>query len=836
MENNEIKVLLIEDSREQAFMIDKILKAYKKSVFSVETADTLVRGLERLAKNGVDIVLLDLTLPDSIGLDTFGRVHAYAPNIPIIILTASDDDKLARQAIAKGAQDYLVKDEFNTELLGRSVLHAVERNKIRMQLHRMQEKLQKVNECFLNFTDDPQENICRLTAIFGQMLGASCALYNCLDETRMLCSIGQWQTPEGFNAKDNPEGHICYDVIAKGGGKMFLIRDLQETEYANTDPNVKKYGLKTYLGYPIRWNNKVVGSLCAVYQYDYVPDEDDLKLMDIIAGAIEVEEMRRRAEEELKEGEERFRIIFESTSDSIVVWDRNYNYIYANQAAIDHVGTTREKVIGKDIYSGLGHIPEFMELWIKRVDKVFQTQKPMVVEDALKVGDRLVYSESMVSPLRNRSGDVFAVAVVYRDVTRRKQAELELEKINRELVRSNKRLNKLALKDPQTGLYNHRYLSEMIETEFHRVKRYGGALALIMLDIDFFKSINEMYGYQFGDLVLKQLAQELVKATRRYDIVVRYSGEEFVIISTGANRAQAVSLCERIIGRINVRHFGDAKNKVKLKITMAAVSYPEDRAGNAMDMIKIAEHILGKAKDDGGDRVYSSLDKTKTAKENRESKIAEVNLLRQRLDKLNKQANQNLVESIFAFAKTLEVKDHYTGEHVERTVKYATDIASALSLPKHEVETIKQAAMLHDLGKIGISENILNKRSKLTKKEMDEIKKHPVIAADILRPVHILHPIVPIILHHHEWWNGKGYPDGLKGEEIPMGSRVVAVADVYQALTSNRPYRRAFPKKEALKIMQDFSGKQFDPKVIDVFMKIVKKENNHEQGRRVSDA
>ncbi|MDP3790949.1 MAG: diguanylate cyclase [Candidatus Omnitrophota bacterium] len=827
MEIKEIKVLLIEDNRVDAAIIQDMLNQSRKEKFYVEIAPTLAKGLESLAKNNIDIALADLTLPDSIGLDTFGRIHAHAPKIPVIIITSSANETQALTAFQKGAQDYLVKGQFDNNLLERSIRYAIERNKNRLELRSMQDKLQKINSCFLSFGEDPMENICRLTAIFGEMLGATCALYNCMDAKQMLCSVGQWHTPEDFNPKDEPRGHICYDVITKGAGRVFLIRNLQDTEYARTDVNVKNYKLQTYLGYPIRWNNSIVGSLCAVYQDDYVPSEEDMKLADIIAGAIEVEERRKHSEEALKEGEERFRIIFESTTDSIVVWDKDYNYLYANQASIDYVGTTRDKVIGKDIRGGLGHIPDFMQMWMKRIDKVFQTQKPMRIEDACLMGDKFVYSESLLSPLRDKNGDVFAVALVYRDITDRKQSELELEKINKELVRSNKRLNQLALKDMQTGLYNHKYLAEIMDSEFDRVKRYGGSLSITMLDIDFFKSINDMYGHQFGDMIIKQLAQQLRKMTRQYDVVIRYGGEEFLIISTGTSRAQALVLGQRILDNIGLHHFGDKKNSVKLKISLAVASYPEDKAHSAMDLIKTTEQILSRAKDEGGNRVYSSLDKKKTGKEIRGSRTEEISMLRQRLEKLNKQANQNLIESIFAFAKTIEMKDHYTGEHAEKTVRYATGIASGLGLPKYETEMIKQAAILHDLGKIGISDKILLKKSKLTTKEMGEIRRHPGIAADILRPIHVLNSIIPFILHHHERWDGRGYPDGLKGEDIPLGARIVAIADVYQALISNRPYRRAFHKKEAIKIIEESSGKQFDPKIVDIFLSILKKEKHH---------
>jgi diguanylate cyclase (GGDEF)-like protein/PAS domain S-box-containing protein len=440
---------------------------------------------------------------------------------------------------------------------------------------------------------------------------------------------------------------------------------------------------------------------------------------------------------------------------------------------------------------------------------------------------------------RNKSGTVLDVEIraravdiggkkmiqgIWRDITERKMADIELERVNKELSRSNKKLNRLALKDPQTGLFNHKYLAEIMDSEFYRVKRYGGSLAVVTIDIDFFQSINDRYGYKFGDMILKQFAQQLRKMTRQYDIVIRYGGEEFIIVSSGANRAQALILAQRILDNIGIYNFGDKKNEVKLKLSMSVVAYPEDRANKATDLMKTAEHVLAIAKEDGGNRAYSSADKKKGGKEAEERKVEEVNILRQRLEKLHKQANQNLIESIFAFAKTIELRDHYTGEHVEKTVKYATGIASALGLSRYEVDLIKQAAVLHDLGKVGISDKILMKKSKLNGKEMEEIKRHPGIAADILRPIHVLNAIIPFILHHHERWDGHGYPDGLQGEDIPLGARIIAIADVYQALISNRPYRKAFPKRDAIKIIEEGAGKQFDPKIVDIFVSIVKKE------------
>jgi HD-GYP domain-containing protein (c-di-GMP phosphodiesterase class II) len=226
-------------------------------------------------------------------------------------------------------------------------------------------------------------------------------------------------------------------------------------------------------------------------------------------------------------------------------------------------------------------------------------------------------------------------------------------------------------------------------------------------------------------------------------------------------------------------------------------------------------------KEDGGNRVYSSQDIEKKSVRIAVAERQDVRSLKDQIDRMNRRAHRNFTEAIFGFAKTIELKDYYTGKHVESTVQYATEIAKGLRLTGYEVEMIRQASMLHDLGKIGISEKILLKKGKLSPREFEEIKKHPRIAVDILRPIHFFHSLIPLILYHHERWDGKGYPEGLKGEEIPMGARVVALADVYQALTSDRPYHRAFSREQAIDIIKEDSGKRFDPSIVEVFMRIL---------------
>lgn len=413
------------------------------------------------------------------------------------------------------------------------------------------------------------------------------------------------------------------------------------------------------------------------------------------------------------------------------------------------------------------------------------------------------------------------------DITERKLAEKKSVSLNKEVSKISKRLKQFVLRDYDTGLYNHRYLSEIIESEFLKSKRYLHAISAILIDIDYFKSINDLYGHRFGDIVLKQFAKKLKNVVREYDIVARYGGEEFIVISPGTGRSRAIIMAQRFLESISLYEFGDAGHKVKLKLSIAVASYPEDEGINkGMDLIELTEKILNMVKERGGNGVYSSADikkKGQAVSPRKKIESDEITFLKKRIGKLNKQSRESVVEAIFAFAKTIELKDHYTGEHGESTVRYATEIAKTMNLPREDVESIREAAVLHDLGKIGVSERILHKRSKLTKKEFDQIRRHPQIAADILRPIHFMHDIIPFILYHHERWDGKGYPNGLKRDEIPLGARIIALADVYQALISNRPYRKAYSKKEAIEIIRKGSGTQFDPRVVRSFLKIVNK-------------
>ncbi|HZK41174.1 MAG TPA: HD domain-containing phosphohydrolase [Atribacterota bacterium] len=192
----------------------------------------------------------------------------------------------------------------------------------------------------------------------------------------------------------------------------------------------------------------------------------------------------------------------------------------------------------------------------------------------------------------------------------------------------------------------------------------------------------------------------------------------------------------------------------------------------------------------------------------------------------NARLYQKIQDSYFEIAKALaqaiEAKDPYTHGHSTRVVEYTVLIAQKLDLQEEEIELLKYAAMLHDIGKIGVREIVLNNPKGLTGEEYDEIKKHPLVGESIVKPIELLQPIRPLIRHHHEWYNGKGYPDGLSGENIPLGARILAVADAYDAMKSDRPYRKALTEETAIQELKRGNGTQFEPKIVEVFLEILK--------------
>ena len=288
-------------------------------------------------------------------------------------------------------------------------------------------RLARLKDCFLQFGVSPEDNINRLVAVCGELMNATCALYNRLGKS-MLCSVGQWQAPAGFKSEDKPNGHICYDVIQRGEEHPLLVRNLQESPYARTDPNILPYGLQTYLGIVVKWKQVAVGSLCVVYQTDIIPSNDELQLMTIIASAIAIEEDRLRAEEALKESETRYRQLVEYAPAAIYEADLSTGRLLSvNEVLCEYSGYTRDELLALNPLDLMTE--ESQKLILQRMaDYAAGKPVPPAVEYKIRSKSGREFWISTNAKYFYQAGLAVRATVVAYDITERKQAEEALRR------------------------------------------------------------------------------------------------------------------------------------------------------------------------------------------------------------------------------------------------------------------------------------------------------------------------------------------------------------------------------------------------------------------------
>ncbi len=356
--------------------------------------------------------------------------------------------------------------------------------------------------------------------------------------------------------------------------------------------------------------------------------------------------------------------------------------------------------------------------------------------------------------------------------------------------------------DELTGLYNHRSFHERLEQEIARGSRFGGTFSLIMLDIDLFKAYNDIYGHLAGDQVLRKVGRYIESSIRSIDLAFRYGGEEFTIILPEARLDDAYKVAERIRKTIESK---TSSRAMPITSSLGVGNWPNDGVMKE-EIIGLADAALYRAKQTGRNRTCLSSDVLKP-----DSSLIGIEL----------EARPRALSIIYALAATVDAKDSYTYGHSRKVSEYAVAVSEALNLPQDKVTTIRAASLLHDIGKVGVPDSILNKKEPLTEDDWKPIKGHPKLGVEILRHVIDLVNCLPAIMHHHEHHDGSGYPTGLKGDQIPLEARILAVADAYDAMTSPRPYREQLPMEKAINELKRCAGTQFDPEMVDIFCDII---------------
>ncbi len=359
----------------------------------------------------------------------------------------------------------------------------------------------------------------------------------------------------------------------------------------------------------------------------------------------------------------------------------------------------------------------------------------------------------------------------------------------------------LANLDELTGVYNHRYFQNTLSQQIEEANKKNTNICLLFIDIDHFKYYNDLYGHSAGDVVLSRFGEIFKQTVREQDIVARYGGEEFAVIIPDISEEEAVKIGNRIRDVIENTYFEGEENQPsgKLTISVGVSCYPQ-KAKSKQELINTADDALYRAKFFNKNRVesyYSVLEELK-------SDIDEKHI--------------DLISSIKTLISVINAKDRYTYAHTDRVVIYCELMAKHLGLSENDRKILRYGAYLHDIGKIQISKDILVKRTKLTDEEWEILKSHPANGVEVIKPVATLKEVWPLILHHHEKFDGTGYPKGIKGNKIPFLTRILSVVDSFDAMTSNRPYSKRKTYEEAILELERCSNTQFDPIIVKEFI------------------
>ena len=341
--------------------------------------------------------------------------------------------------------------------------------------------------------------------------------------------------------------------------------------------------------------------------------------------------------------------------------------------------------------------------------------------------------------------------------------------------------NEYLRRDKRAGVLTHDAFREAAAAALRAAQRRGEPASLVLVDIDGFRALNGRRGAAAGDEALAAVGSRLRELVRAGDVVGRTGADELAVVMPGANLAGARGVAERLVAVLEQSG----------PVTVSAGIAVDGGTGQLDGLMADASAILERARIAGGNRVGAP-------------------------------GRQPTVEpsrgAIGALALALSERDRGTGEHAEKVVSLAGAVARRMNLDAEEVERIAAAALLHDIGKVAVPDSILSKPGPLNDEEWHVMRNHSVVGERILRAVPGLGPVARMVRHGHEHFDGNGYPDGLRGEEIPLGSRIVLACDAYDAMTSPRPHRDAMSPQEAVAELVAGSGTQFDPRVVDALL------------------
>jgi diguanylate cyclase (GGDEF)-like protein/PAS domain S-box-containing protein len=680
------------------------------------------------------------------------------------------------------------------------------------------------------------DDIVRLTSVICDV---PVALITLIDEGR------QWfKARIGTDIEQTPRA-VSFCAHALEQPELLIVPDTTQDERFAANPLVTGGPqVRFYAGAPLRTpEGQALGTLCTLDSRPRTLSAGQQDALLILSRQVMAQlELRRRISDQERlirdrgRVEARLRLLetaVERANDVILITEAEPfdqlgpAIVYVNPAFTQMTGYTPEEVLGETprILQG----PDTDRTVTAKIRKNLVRWKPVQVEvlNYRKDGTQF-WSELNIVPIANEKGRFTHWVSIQRDVTARKAEQTKAEQINLELerrVQERTRALKAANEaleaeiaerkvlevqretllaeavqradlDSLTGLWNHRGFQRRLEDEADRVQRSGGRLVMAMVDVDNFKFFNDVYGHPVGDEILRQVASALSASCRSYDTLARFGGDEFALLATVPETEDVESLAERLRGALSDLGYTPPGYDTVIPVgTSVGFAVFMEEAATRLELVDLADQRL------------------RAAKAGESTKAALVESFRAQFAK-----SRAGFSMLSALVNAVDVKDRYTCRHSEDVMVYSLQIASALGLDAAAQQTIAVAALLHDVGKIGVPDDILRKPGRLTAAEFEAIRQHPEMGANIVGAVSGFEEALGAIRHHHERWDGGGYPNGLAGTQTPLFARLMAVADAFSAMTTDRPYRKGMPPSQARRILEEGAGTQWDPGCVRAFV------------------
>ena len=760
--------------------------------------------------------------------------------------------------------------------LGHQIGMAVENSYLIQQTSRRSEELHVLNEIgrALSSTLNKEDLLRRIWEELRRLFDVENFYLASLDPPRDLVCF-ELETIHGVRMpkRSRPAGNHLTEYVLRTR-QPILIRDNYVTE-------VRKLGVEpirtagSFCGVPLVAYDRAVGALCVFSDQDRAFDEGHLELLRVLASeaSIAIENARLFHEERTKA--RHLSLLNLISRDAIATL--NPDEVLAkiteqleNGLTYDHIGiatldyTTRELIVSAEGGQRRGAIGRRLPLDACLIGQVARTGKAAFYR---AIGN----TPSGPGPVLPESLTAMALPIFYGDHL---HGVLYVETVDRiefseeesllldtlaDLIAGAlhnaltfQKAQEQAITDGLTGVKTHRFFMEALSSEWKRSSRAGRSFALVLMDLDRFKFVNDFYGHLEGDLVLQRVGQILETNCRRSDVVARYGGDEFVILMPETTMEQARQLSSKLRSWISADQLLREKN---ISASFGIASYPL-HGSSPQELIQVADASMYLSKHQGGNTVSTAdhVDPNEARRWKRDVLEAYLGVtlkrlfstgpeafeeihqrLRQFTDSLpaseasNPAAGdgplslpQSILDAVTSLAYAIDAKDQYTQGHSQKVSAYAALLAEALGMSELEVEEIRLGAILHDVGKVGIPEAILNKGGPLNPDEWETMKTHVSYGGKLLEPLRPMARIRQMVLHHHEFFDGSGYPGALSGETIPLGARIITIADSYDTITSDRSYKKGRTADEALSELERCANTQFDPRLIAAFVRAMR--------------